>query len=114
MSPRRQATTRPLPRPRAAEIDEQTALGQVYVDALVRTQLRLALRFVAAVAGLLAALDVTIRLVPQVHEKSVGPVPLTWAVLGFGVYVVLLLAAWAYLWATERVEREFAALVRGD
>lgn len=113
-SPRRQAVRRPNRRAPAAEIDEQTALGEVYIDALLAAQLRLSGRVLGAVLLLVAAGVAIVLLVPQAHDARIGPVPWTWILLGGLSYAVLLLASLAYLRAAERLEREFSALVRPD
>lgn len=111
-SPRRQSALRPPSRPIAAEIDEQTALGEVYVDALLSAQRRLAVRLLGGMLGLLAVTLAAFLTVPAIHAARVGPVPLSWLWLGVAGYVLLVAAAVAYLRATERLEREFIALVR--
>lgn len=113
-SPRRQATRRPSRRAPAAEIDEQTALGEVYVEALLLAQLRLTGRMLGAVLLLVTAGVAIMLVVPQAHDARIGPVPWTWILLGGLSYAVLLVASVAYLWATERLEREFRVLVRSD
>ncbi|GAB97257.1 hypothetical protein BJY21_001343 [Kineosphaera limosa] len=111
-SPRRQAMRRPPTRPITTELDEQTALGQVYVDALLTAQRRLAVRLLGGMLLLVAVTVATFLGVPAVHAARIGPVPFTWLWLGGAAYVLLVLAALAYLRATERLEREFIALVR--
>lgn len=113
-SPRRQAVRRPARRAPTAEIDELTALGEVYVEALVAAQLRLAVRMLGAVLLLVVAGVVILLAAPQAHAARVGPVPWTWILLGGVSYAVLLGAALAYLRATERLEREFRVLVRSE
>ncbi|MBD0843611.1 MULTISPECIES: hypothetical protein [unclassified Streptomyces] len=90
-------------RPRT-EIDEQTTLGHTYVRSLMRSQLRAALA-VAAVLGLLVLpLPVLFAAIPDAARFE-------WAVLGFFLYVPLvLLAAW-YVRRAERNERDFVRLV---
>lgn len=111
-SPRRQAARRPPGRPIASEIDEQTALGQVYVDALLSAQRRLAIRLLGGMALLVGVTVAAFLGVPTIHAARVGPVPFTWLWLGVAGYLLLLAAALAYLRASERLEREFVTLVR--
>ncbi|PSL05384.1 hypothetical protein CLV30_104254 [Haloactinopolyspora alba] len=104
---------RPPARPRAVttEIDDQTRLGEVYMRALLRAQLRLGLTVAGTVLGLLAAVPLVFAVAPGVSDVDVFGVPLPWVVLGGLVYPVLLTAAWLYVRAAERVERDFAAMV---
>jgi len=104
--------SRPL-RPRAAgrEIDEQTALGEVYMRSLLRTQLRLALAVLALVVLPLAILPTAFAVWPVLGTLTVGPVPLPWLLLGFVVYPLTVLVGWRYLRQAERNEREFERIV---
>lgn len=104
---------RPPARRRAvtAEIDDQTRLGEVYMRALLRAQLRLGLTVAGVVLGLLATLPLLFAVVPQVSDVEVFGVPLPWVVLGGGVYPLLVTAAWVYVRGAERVERDFAEMV---
>lgn len=111
-SPRRQAARRPPSRLLSQEIDEQTALGEIYIDALVAAQRRLAVRLLGGITLLLAATLAAFLAVPAVHSTRIGPLPVTWLWLGVASYALLVVAAVAYLRATERVEREFIELVR--
>ncbi|MGN6522249.1 MAG: hypothetical protein ACTHMZ_03410 [Actinomycetes bacterium] len=94
-----------------AEIAEETSLGRVYVDALVRTQLRLALLACAGLAVGVGAVPALFLLVPAVGQVSVLGLPLPWLLLGVLVYPALVLAAWWHVRAAERAERHFRDLV---
>lgn len=113
-SPRRQAARRSPRRPPAAEINEQTALGEVYVDALLSAQLRLAALVLGSTLLVVAAMLTIVLLIPAASGPRIGPVPWTWLALGGVSYVVLTVTAYAYLRATERLEREFATMVRAE
>ncbi|MET8977312.1 hypothetical protein ABZX85_16985 [Streptomyces sp. NPDC004539] len=90
-------------RPRT-EIDEQTTLGHTYVRSLMRSQLRAALTVAAVLALLVGPL-------PLLFASLPGARRMTWLILGFGLYVPLvLLAAW-YVRRAERNERDFVRLV---
>ncbi|MFC9125398.1 hypothetical protein ACFT4A_00935 [Streptomyces sp. NPDC057099] len=90
-------------RPRT-EIDEQTTLGHTYVRSLMRTQLRAALT-VFAILGLL------VGPLPLLFAATPGTGRLEWAVLGFGLYLPLVLLAHWYVRRAERNERDFVRLV---
>ncbi|MFE4664251.1 hypothetical protein ACFRI7_13245 [Streptomyces sp. NPDC056716] len=89
-------------RPRT-EIDEQTTLGHTYVRSLMRSQLRAALAALAVLVLLVAPLPLVFAITPDAR--------LEWAVLGFGVYVPLILLARWYVRRAERNERDFVRLV---
>jgi hypothetical protein len=107
----RTSRTRPGPRrSNASEIDALTRLGEVYVDSLMRAQLRLAGYVVLALALTLGVLPVALRRLPlgQVHVLGA---PLPWLVLGIGVYPWLLALAWWYVRRAERNEAAFEDLL---
>jgi hypothetical protein len=93
------------------DIDEQTALGEVYMRSLLRTQLRHGLATLALVLVPLGMLPLAFRLNPGLAELSVGPVPLPWVLLGFAVYPYVVLVAWRYVRQAERNERAFERIV---
>ncbi len=111
-SPRRDARPRAERRPRAQDLTEQTGLGEVYLAALLRAQLRLALAVLLVVAAVLGGLPLLFLTVPQVRDAHVGPVPLPWLVVGALLYPLIVLVARAYVRGAERIEREFADLMR--
>jgi hypothetical protein len=101
------------PRPRrsnAAEIDAQTRLGEVYVQSLIRTQLRLAAYVVLLLAGTLGVLPLVLEALPLGRFHVLG-VPLPWVLLGVLVYPWLLLLAWWYVRRAERNEAAFEDLL---
>ena len=116
--PRRVRVTSPrtsAPRTRrvtpASEIDRRTALGEVYLASLLRAQLRLALRTLLLAVGLLAALPLLFRLAPGLAGVQVLEMPLSWALLAFAVYPLLVCCGWGYVRRAERNERTFTTMV---
>ncbi|WP_461077838.1 hypothetical protein [Streptomyces deserti] len=101
--PRRTRRASGYYRPRT-EIDEQTTLGHTYVRSLMRTQLRAAL-------GVLAVLMLLVGPLPLLFAATEESRRLEWAVLGFGLYVPLVLLARWYVRRAERNERDFVRLV---
>jgi hypothetical protein len=95
----------------SAEIDRRTRLGEIYVASLLRVQLRLAAGVLLVVVGALVALPLLFRLVPALSRELVLGVPVSWAVLAFGVYPFLVLGGWFYIRRAERHERDFADVV---
>jgi putative solute:sodium symporter small subunit len=95
----------------ASDLDEQTELGDVYLDGLMREQLRLSLAVLALTVLALATMPVLLALVPATRGVSVFGVGLPWLVLGAGVYpTAWVLARW-YTRQAERIERDFAEVV---
>lgn len=109
-SPR--ATRRRAPRRTpAAEIDQQSALGDVYISSLLRAQLRLAGLVLLALTLLVGSLPLVIIAFPELNDVFVLGMPLPWVLLGFAVYPVLALLGWAYVRTAERNEQAFADVV---
>jgi len=101
--PRRTRPASGYYRPRT-EIDEQTTLGHTYVRSLMRSQLRAALAVVAVLGLLVGPLPLLFATIPDSDR-------LEWTVLGFGLYVPLVLLARWYVRRAERNERDFVRLV---
>ena len=97
--------------PVSSDLDEQTELGDVYLDGLMREQLRLSLSVLALTVVFLATLPVLLALVPATRTVAVLGVGLPWVVLGAGVYpTAWVLARW-YTRQAERIENDFAEVV---
>jgi len=96
------------------EIGQQTELGEVYVTSLMRAQLRLSLVVAGGVGVAVGVLPAFLVLMPTLAELRVGPVPLSWLLVGAMLYPFLLLVARSYTWASERVERDFGDLVESE
>lgn len=109
-SPRTVAARSRARRSNASEIDALTRLGEVYVQSLMRAQLRLAAYVVVALAVTLGGLPLLFRLVPVGDVHLLG-VPLTWLLLGVAVYPWLVGLAWWYVRRAERNEAAFEDLV---
>lgn len=101
-------------RPVARELDEQTGLGDVYLDGLMRAQLRLSVAILALMVVGLAGLPVVLTLVPSTRTLAVWGLPFPWLVLGVLVYpAAWFLARW-YARQAERVEQDFAEVVESS
>lgn len=109
-SPRRTAK-RPEERSRYRDLVEETALGEVYVDAILRAQRRLAYSVVVGIAALVGVLGGALLLVPQALNLAIVGLPVVWVMLGVLVYPVALLMTWGYVRVAERIEREFVDLM---
>jgi hypothetical protein len=110
-SPRRGTARRGPTRPVITEIDEQTGVGEVYMAALMRAQLRLSVSVLVAVAAGLGILPLMFLAVPATHELHVWMVPVPWLILGVLVYPVVTLTARYYVRHAEAIERDFTDLV---
>lgn len=110
-SPRTSAARSRARRSNAAEIDELTRLGEVYVQSLIRAQLRLAGYVVLLLAATLGLLPVAFRVLPAGRVHVLG-VPLPWLLLGVAVYPWLLWLARWYVRRAERNEDAFEDLVK--
>jgi hypothetical protein len=93
--------------PAAREIDAQTLLGEVYMSSLVRSQLRLALHALGALAVFVGGIPLVFWLFPDLSGIEVLAVPLPWLLLAFAVYPFLFAIGWLYVRAAERNERDF-------
>ncbi len=105
---------RPRLRPRrtaTSEIDAQSDVGRIYVGTLLRAQLRLAASTLVALALTIGMLPLLFTLVPGLTSKHVLGMPVSWGMLAFGCYPVLVFLAWRYVRLAERNERAFARVV---
>ena len=110
-SPRASAARRPLTPTGTREIDEQTRLGQVYMQSLIQSQLRLTLAVIGGVVLVLGSIPLLFWLVPPTRTLSVLGLPLPWMILGVLVYPVVYIAARIYVRNAERIEAEFTEFV---
>ena len=78
---------------------------------LLREQLFLALRVLAALAVTVGLLPLLFHLFPSLGDERVGQVPLAWLLLGVLTYPWLVLLGWFYIRRSEGHERDFADLV---
>ncbi|WP_327639496.1 hypothetical protein OHB24_14360 [Kribbella sp. NBC_00482] len=110
-SPRTSATRRPMMPTGTREIDEQTRLGQVYMQSLIQSQLRLSLAVIGGVVVVLGSIPLLFWLVPPTRTLSVLGLPLPWVILGILIYPVVYVAARIYVRNAERIETEFTEFV---
>ena len=93
------------------EIDESTAIGEVYMRSLIRSQLRLALVVLFTLMLSIGIMPIIFIMFDSVTLFRVLGIPLPWWILGVVVYPFLLVLGWLYTRQAERAERDFAALV---
>jgi hypothetical protein len=97
----------------ASEIDEQTRLGEVYISSLMRSQLRLALGVLLALASTLGLLPLVFRLFPALGRLHVLGVPLPWLLLTVVAFTEIIALGWVYVRRAERNEATFSDLLEG-
>lgn len=93
------------------EVAEQTAVGEVMVQSLIRSQLRLGL---VVTAGFMASLLVCwalVRWVPLFTDWRILGVPAPWLLLGVGAYPIIGICAWLYVRAATKNEDQYRDLV---
>lgn len=98
-------------RPPTREIDELTALGELYLESLMRSQRRVALTVCAVTVGLLASLAVAVAEMRGWSGITVLGLQLPWVLVGFAVYPVLGGIGVLAVRSAERNERAFAELM---
>lgn len=81
---------------------------------LVRAQLGVTVGILLPAAALVATYPVLSVLLPGLAGATVGPLPLSVVVLGFGIYPPMVLLAFAYVRRARRVEERFVDLLREE
>ncbi|MGI8334030.1 hypothetical protein ACRYCC_29105 [Actinomadura scrupuli] len=110
-SPRTRAPRGPGHWPVSRELDEQTALGAVYVRWLMRAQLRLAMFTSLVMVMAFGGLPLAFVVVPGLARSRMLGVPLPWLVLALGVQPLWILTAAWHVRRAERTERDFTEVV---
>ncbi|MFI1097604.1 hypothetical protein [Streptomyces sp. NPDC020917] len=95
----------------AQDLHAQPRLGQIYLRALVRDQLRLALGVLAVLAVVLGGLPLAFALLPGLRTAEITGIRLPWLLLGAVAYPVMVGAAWFHVRHAERVERDFTDML---
>ena len=107
-------TDRPRIRPRptaTSEIDALSEVGEIYLRTLLRAQLRLALSILVALGLTIGMLPLLFALAPGLNAHHVLGMPVSWGLLAFACYPLLVFLAWRYVRLAERNERAFARVV---
>jgi hypothetical protein len=95
----------------ASEIDAQSRLGEVYIDSLMRSQLRLALVVMAALAFTLGLVPLVLHLVPAWVRLVVLGVPVPWVILTVVAFIEIVVLGVFYVRRAERNEDAFSDLL---
>ncbi|MBC9227119.1 hypothetical protein GL325_12370 [Aeromicrobium sp. 636] len=93
------------------EIDEATGIGEVYMQSLIRSQLRAAATVTITLLLTVVSLPLVFLWVPGLRDASILGVPLPWLVLGGCVHAGVIVLGWLYVRHVERAERLFTQLV---
>lgn len=107
----RRSAAAPGSRALATDLDEQTELGDVYLEGLMRAQLRLSLSVLGMLVLAVTGFSVLLIAVPATRTMVLFGLPFPWLVLAVAVYPVTWLAARTYVRQAERIEAEFAEVV---
>lgn len=87
-------------------------LGVIYLGALIRAQLRLALSCAAGFLAVITVLAMVIATTAPLHDSLVLGVPWSWALQAYAFYPVVVGFAVIYVVAARRNERRFRQLER--
>ena len=83
----------------------------VFVRSLMRSQLRLALICLGGFLALLAIFTLALRVFPEFDSVRLWGVSLSWLLLGFGPYPLILTTALIYARSARRNEQAYRAVV---
>ena len=89
-------------------------IAGVYVRSLIRSQLRLGIVFAVGFAIATASFVIAITLVPQLDTTFVFGVPLSWLLLGAGVYPLAITVGALYVRAASRNESRYRSLTEEE
>lgn len=113
VAPRSQARSIRASTSVSQEVAEQSAVGEVMVRSLIRSQLRLALVVSAGFMASLLICWMAVRWVPAFADWRILGIPAPWLMLGVGVYPIIGASAWLYVRAATRNENQYRDLVEG-
>jgi hypothetical protein len=94
------------------DLEEQTPVGNVLLEALMRRQLRLSLGVAAAFAVLLGGQPLVAWLRPGYADVKVLGIPLPWMVLAGLAFPAMVLLGLFYVRRAEAIDEEFSELLR--
>lgn len=94
-----------------AEVEEQTGIGEMLLNRLLRSQLSLAAWLAAAVGVVLLGTPLILVAAPGLGTVNVFGFRLVWLLLTVGIYPVLIGIGAIYTWRAGRIEQEFVKQV---
>jgi hypothetical protein len=89
-------------------------IAGVYVRSLIRSQLRLGIVFALGFVVATALFVLAVALVPELDTTFVLGVPLSWLLLGAGVYPLAITVGGLYVRAASRNEARYRALAEDE
>lgn len=95
------------------EVAEQSAVGEVMVRSLIRSQLRLGLVVASGFVAALLLCWALVAWVPMFGSWLILGIPAPWILLGVGVYPLIGVCAWLYVRAAAKNESRYRDLVDG-
>ncbi|MHA7263285.1 DUF485 domain-containing protein [Arthrobacter sp. TMN-37] len=110
-APRTSARPSPGAYPVTREMAEHSAVGEVFVASLIRSQLRLALVVAGGFLIILTGIPVLLAVFPSIREVTLLTVPVPWLLLGLGVYPLSIACAALYVRSASRNEKRFQDLI---
>lgn len=108
------ASARPVPGRRLGAPAPTSDIAGVYVRSLIRSQLRLAIVVAIGFAAATALFVLAIALVPELDSTFVFGVPLSWLLLGVGVYPLAITVGGLYVRAATRNEARYRSLTEEE
>ena len=109
--PRTSTRRRPSRTSAPRDLREHTVRGEVLLAALRRSQLRLALAIASVFVSVVGSIPLLYASVEWFRDGRLGPIPLIWVSLGFGVFPLVIGLGWLHIRATERYEQRFIDLI---
>ncbi|WP_439255481.1 hypothetical protein [Microbacterium sp. A94] len=106
------ATTRPLPH--LGLLGPTSDIAGVYVRSLIRSQLRLAVVFAVGFVVATTLFVLAIVLVPGLDSSYLFGVPVSWLLLGVGIYPLTLTVAGLYVRVASRNEARYRSLTEPE
>jgi putative solute:sodium symporter small subunit len=101
----------PLVRTGSTQVSEA---GTVFTRGLMRAQWRLAMACLLSFLVVVAIVTFVISGIPELHELSIGGVPVPWLIQAYGFYPIIIVYAVVFAVAAMRAERRFEALVEHE
>ncbi|WP_022892778.1 membrane protein [Agromyces subbeticus] len=89
-------------------------IAGVYARSLIRSQLRLAIVFAVGFVAATALFVLAIVLVPGLDDSFVFGVPVSWLLLGIGVYPLTITVGGLYVRAASRNEARYRSLTEEE
>ena len=94
--------------------DPASSIAAVYVRSLIRSQLRLAVTVAVGFAVATVLFVLAIALVPGLDDTYLAGVPVSWVLLGAGIYPLAITVGALYLRAAGRNEARYRSLTEDE